>query len=306
VSRFPAKAQELSLQSDRVRQQMQLLLPVLLLIFIFSVLPLLRGIYLGFTDYRLGDLIRFNGLDNYRQMMRDSFFWRSFRVGIIWTITVTAGQMALGMALALLMNRKTPYTAFYKVLILAPWAMPPIIRAVVWRQIYDVDAGFLNAFLIGLNLLDKPINWLNSFEFAIPAVILVGLWGEIPKAALFIHAGLLSIPEELYEAGELDGSGAAQKFRFITLPMLRPVLAATISLSFIWNFNMFGMVWVLTQGGPAGLTRLPMLAAYEEAFRYGYVGYAAAIGNVMVLFIMAAMFLYLRVQLREQLQGGKA
>lgn len=271
----------------------------------FSVLPLLRGMYLGFTDYRLGDPISFNGLANYGQMLKDQFFWRSFRVGIVWTVVVTAGQIVLGMGLALLLKRKVAYSSIYNVLILVPWAMPPIIRAVIWRQIYDVDTGAVNALFLGLGILDKPINWLTSFEYAIPAVIIVGLWGEIPKAALFLYAGLLSIPTDLYEAGHLDGANAMQRFRFITLPMLRPILATTISLSFIWNFNMFGMVWVLTQGGPGGLTRLPMLAAYEEAFRYGYVGYAAAIGNVMVLLILIAMFFYLRIQLREQTGQGR-
>jgi multiple sugar transport system permease protein len=274
-------------------------MPVVLLVVIFSVIPLLRGIYLGFTDYRLGDPITFNGLKNYGQMLQDDFFWRSFRVGIIWTVVVTSGQIMLGLGLALLLERRVRFSSLYSVLILAPWAMPPIIRAIIWRQIYDVDAGVINATFQSLSFLDKPVNWLSSFEYAIPAVIIVGLWGEIPKAAVFLHAGLQSIPNDLYEAGQLDGANAFQRFRHITLPLLRPVLAGTISLSFIWNFNMFGMVWVLTQGGPGGLTRLPMLAAYEEAFRYGYVGYAAAIGNVMVVLISIAMFFYLRTQMRE-------
>ena len=274
-------------------------MPVVLLVVIFSVIPLLRGIYLGFTDYRLGDPITFNGLKNYGQMLQDDFFWRSFRVGIIWTVVVTSGQIMLGLGLALLLERRVRFSSLYSVLILAPWAMPPIIRAIIWRQIYDVDAGVINATFQSLSFLDKPVNWLSSFEYAIPAVIIVGLWGEIPKAAVFLHAGLQSIPNDLYEAGQLDGANAFQRFRHITLPLLRQVLAGTISLSFIWNFNMFGMVWVLTQGGPGGLTRLPMLAAYEEAFRYGYVGYAAAIGNVMVVLISIAMFFYLRTQMRE-------
>ena len=288
-----------STHSLRNSQQLQLLMPVVLLVVIFSVIPLLRGIYLGFTDYRLGDPITFNGLKNYGQMLQDDFFWRSFRVGIIWTVVVTSGQIMLGLGLALLLERRVRFSSLYSVLILAPWAMPPIIRAIIWRQIYDVDAGVINATFQSLSFLDKPVNWLSSFEYAIPAVIIVGLWGEIPKAAVFLHAGLQSIPNDLYEAGQLDGANAFQRFRHITLPLLRPVLAGTISLSFIWNFNMFGMVWVLTQGGPGGLTRLPMLAAYEEAFRYGYVGYAAAIGNVMVVLISIAMFFYLRTQMRE-------
>ena len=290
----------MSKPKNRNSNQIELLLPVILLVVVFSVVPLLRGIYLGFTDYRLGDPIHFNGFANYTQMVHDEFFWRSFRVGMVWAIVVTAGQIVFGMGLALLMNRRAPYTSLYSVLILVPWAMPPIIRAIMWRQIYDVDSGIFNAIFLKLQLIHAPINWLSSFEFAIPAVILVGMWGEIPKAALFIHAGLQSIPADLYEAGHLDGAGWLTSFRYITLPVLSPILASTISLSFIWNFNMFGMVWVLTQGGPGGLTRLPMLAAYEEAFRYGYVGYAAAIGNVMVIVISLLLFVYLRLQLRDQ------
>jgi multiple sugar transport system permease protein len=178
-------------------QQAQLLMPVFMLVMVFSVLPLLRGMYLGFTDYRLGDPISFNGLANYGQMLKDEFFWRSFRVGIVWTVVVTAGQIVLGMGLALLLQRKAPFSSIYQVIILVPWAMPPIIRAVVWRQIYDVDTGVVNAFFQSMGILDKPINWLTSFEFAIPAVIVVGLWGEIPKAAIFLYAGLQSIPHDL-------------------------------------------------------------------------------------------------------------
>lgn len=280
--------------------QITLLLPVLVPVVFLSVLPLLRGIYLGFTDYQLGSEIKFNGLENYVQMLHDRYFWRSFRVGFVWTLAVTAGQIVLGMGLALLLHSPIRFKALYSALMLVPWAMPPVVRGIIWRQMYDPDAGALNMILTDIGVLDKPINWLASFEFAIPAVIIAGIWGEIPKAALFLLAGLKSIPVDLYEAARIDGAGQWREFVHITLPMLRPVLAAIVSLSFMWNFNTFGLVWVLTQGGPGGLTRLPMLAAYEEAFRYGYVGYAGAIGNVMVMIIALVLFLYLRVQYREQ------
>jgi multiple sugar transport system permease protein len=283
----------------RIRGQLSLFLPVLIPVVLLSVIPLLRGVYLGFTDYRLGDQIHFNGLDNYARMLRDVFFWRSFQVGFLWTIVVTAAQVLLGLCLALLLNRKIRFTSVYATLMLVPWAMPPIIRGIVWRQVYDPDAGILNVLLLKAGIIHQHINWLSSFEFVIPAVILAGVWGEIPKAAVFLLAGLQSIPNDLYEAARIDGAGTWKEFTRITLPMLAPVMAAVISLSFMWNFNAFGIVWVLTEGGPGGLTRLPMLAAYEEAFRYGYVGYAAAIGNVMVLIISLVLFGYLRVQFRE-------
>ncbi len=282
------------------RGPLKLLLPALIPVLLFSVFPLLRGVMLGFTDYRLGDPIRFNGLENYLRMLQDLFFWRSFRVGVVWTVVVTAAQVGLGLCLALLLNRRVRFTSLYATLMLVPWAMPPIIRGIVWKQVYDPDAGILNAFLLPAGIIHQNINWLSDFSTVIPAVVVAGTWGEIPKAAVFLLAGLQSIPHDLYEAARIDGAGSWREFTRVTLPMLTPVMAAVISLSFMWNFNTFGIVWVLTQGGPGGLTRLPMLAAYEEAFRYGYVGYAAAIGNVMVIIISLLLFGYLRVQLKEQ------
>ncbi|MBT3228209.1 MAG: sugar ABC transporter permease [Candidatus Marinimicrobia bacterium] len=285
---------------NRNLDQLQLLLPIMVPVLLISFIPLVRGIYIGFTDYELGGQINFSGLDNYRIMMQDRFFWRSMGVGFLWTAVVTALQIGLGMILALLLNQGLRWTSLYSVLMLVPWAMPPIVRGLMWRQIYSPDTGALNLILTQLGLIDNPINWLASFEWALPAIIVAGVWGEIPKAALFFLAGLKTIPGSLYEAAELDGASAIRKFRHITLPMMKPVIAAVVSLSFMWNFNAFGLIWILTQGGPGGLTRLPMLAAYEEAFRYGYVGYAAAIGNVMVIIISIFLFFYLRLQLKER------
>jgi multiple sugar transport system permease protein len=289
-----------TLYSNSQWGQMQLLLPVILLVTVFSLIPLLRGIYLGFTDYRLGDPISFNGIQNYIQLFNDEYFWNSFKIGMVWTIIVTALQVSLGLGLALLLNTKVRFVSFYTILILIPWATPPIIRGILWRQMYEPNTGAVNILLSGAGLISTPINWLSSFEYVIPAVIVAGVWGEISKAAIFLLAGLQTIPHDLYEASKIDGAGIWDQFWHITLPVLKPVLAAIISLTFMWNFNTFGIIWVLTQGGPGGMTRLPMLAAYEEGFKYGYIGYAAAIGNVMVIILSLILFMYIRVQLRER------
>ncbi len=280
--------------------QLKLLIPVLIPVAILSILPIFRGIYLGFTDYHLGSEIKFNFLDNYAYMLKDRYFWKSFQVGFIWTFAVTFGQIVFGLGLAILLNEKFKFNAFSRVLILIPWAMPPVIRGIMWRFLYDTDTGFFNYIFTSSSLIHQPINWLNSFTYTIPAIILVGIWGEMPKAAVFLLAGLKTIPKDLYESAQLDGANAWQSFRQITLPILKPILAAIISLSFMWNFNTFGLVWVLTQGGPGGMTRLPMFAAYEEAFRYGNVGYAAAIGNVMIIAISIVLYFYLRKQFKER------
>jgi len=294
------KSKKQILYSKKELGQMQLLLPVIVLVTVFSILPLLRGIYLGFTDYRLGDPISFNGIENYIQLFNDEYFWNSFKIGMIWTIVVTALQVGLGLVLALLLNNKIKFASIYTVLILLPWATPPIIRGMLWRQMYDPNTGAVNILLTDAGIISAPINWLSSFEYVIPAVIVAGVWGEISKAAIFLLAGLQTISNDLYEASKIDGAKLWDQFRHITIPSLKPVLAAIISLTFMWNFNTFGIIWVLTQGGPGGLTRLPMLAAYEEGFRYGYIGYAAAIGNVMVIILSLVLFMYIRVQLRER------
>jgi len=297
------KSKKNILYSKKELGQVQLLLPVILVVTIFSLAPLLRGIYLGFTDYRLGDPISFNGFDNYIQLFNDEYFWHSFKIGMVWTFVVTAIQVGLGLGLALLLNSKVRFASFYTILILIPWATPPIIRGILWRQMYEPNTGAVNILLTNLGIISAPINWLSSFEFVIPAVIVAGVWGEISKAAIFLLAGLQTIPNDLYEASKIDGAGVWNQFRHITIPVLKPVMAAIVSLTFMWNFNTFGIVWVLTQGGPGGLTRLPMLAAYEEGFKYGYIGYAAAIGNVMVILLSLMLFMYIRVQLRERTES---
>lgn len=294
------KANKQILYSQKELGQIQLLLPVIVLVTVFSLLPLLRGIYLGFTDYRLGDPISFNGFENYIQLFNDEYFWNSFKIGMIWTIVVTALQVGLGLGLALLLNNKIRFASFYTVLILLPWATPPIIRGILWRQMYEPNAGAVNILLSDAGFISAPINWLSSFEYVIPAVIVAGVWGEVSKAAIFLLAGLQTISNDLYEASKIDGARLWDQFVHITIPSLKPVLAAIVSLTFMWNFNTFGIIWVLTQGGPGGLTRLPMLAAYEEGFRYGYIGYAAAIGNVMVIILSLVLFMYIRVQIRER------
>jgi multiple sugar transport system permease protein len=233
-------------------------------------------------------------------LFNDEYFWNSFKIGMIWTIVVTALQVILGLGLALLLNNKIRFASLYTVLILLPWATPPIIRGILWRQMYDPNTGAVNILLSDAGIISAPINWLSSFEYVIPAVIVAGVWGEISKAAIFLLAGLQTISNDLYEASKIDGARLWDQFWHITIPSLKPVLAAIISLTFMWNFNTFGIIWVLTQGGPGGLTRLPMLAAYEEGFRYGYIGYAAAIGNVMVIILSLVLFMYIRVQLRER------
>ncbi|MEJ3749346.1 sugar ABC transporter permease [Actinomycetes bacterium KLBMP 9797] len=278
-----------------------LLLPALAPVLVLSVVPLLRGVYLGFTDARAGRNVdsTFTGVENYRELLSDDLFWSAFRVGLVWAFAVTIIQFVLGFGLALLLSQPLRFRGFARVMALVPWAMPPVIVGIMWRLVYHPDAGLLNEMLhrVGLDGLQR--NWLGDFTTALPAVIIVGVWAGMPQTTIVLLAGLSGVSRELHEAAAVDGAGAWQRFRSVTVPNLMPVIVAITSLDFIWNFNSFGLVYVLTAGGPGGRTMLPMLFAYEEAFRYGNYGYAAALGNVMVVIIVALLAVYLRRRLRE-------
>ena len=278
-----------------------LVLPALAPVILLSVLPLLNGIYLGFTDARAGlnQEINFTGLENYRRLLGDSLFWGSFRIGLVWAFGVTALQFLLALGLSLLLNQPLRMRWLARTLALVPWAMPPVIVGIMWQLVYHPDAGLLNEGLYRLGLEAFTANWLGDFTTALPAVIAVGVWAGMPQTTIVLLAGLQGVPGELHEAAAVDGASAWRRFWHITLPQLRPVILAITSLDFIWNFNSFALVYVLTAGGPGGKTMLPMLFAYEEAFRYGHFGYAAALGNAMVLIIVLLLALYLRRRMRE-------
>ena len=283
------------------REALFLAVPALIPVVIFSLYPLLRGIYLGFTDARAGrDLeFSFTGLDNYATMLGDSYFWESFRIGLVWAFGVTILQFFASLGLALLLNQRIRMRWLARTLAIVPWAMPQVVIGIMWRLVYHPNAGILNSVLKDLGVIDSNVEWLTSLSLALPAVIVVGVWAGMPQTTVVLLAGLQSVRTELVEAAAVDGANAWQRFRAVTWPALRPVAFAMTTLDFIWNFNSFGLVYVLTQGGPGGATRLPLLFAYEEAFRYGNYAYAAALGNAMVIVMAVFVVLYLRRRLKE-------
>ncbi|MBE1561024.1 carbohydrate ABC transporter permease [Nonomuraea africana] len=282
-------------RSRQGRETLLLMLPALVPVLLFSVGPLLYGIGLAFTNARFGRnrVTEFVGLENFVDLFADSAFWSSFRIGLIWAVSVTGLQFLLSLGLALLLNQNLRFRGVARVLAVVPWAMPPVVIGLMWRLVYHPDAGILNS------MLGTDIDWLQNFSLALPAIIVVGIWSGMPQTTVVLLAGLQNVPKELYEAVEVDGAGTWRRFWNITLPQLRPVIVAITSLDFIWNINQFGLVYVLTQGGPGGQTRLPMLFAYEEAFRNGFYGYAASLGVAIVIVVLAVLGVYLWRQMRE-------
>jgi multiple sugar transport system permease protein len=278
-----------------------LVLPALVPVVLISVYPLVQGILLGFTDAKAGlnQPVNFNGLGNYTKLLGNDLFWSSFRIGLVWAFGVTVLQFLASLGLALLLNLDLRLRWLARTLALVPWAMPPVVIAIMWRMLLNPTYGPVNDAMRTLGL-PGDINWLGDFTTALPAVIVVGVWAGMPQTTVTLLAGLQNVSADLHEAAAIDGAGTWQRFWHVTLPALRPVIFAITSLDLIWNFNSFALVFVLTAGGPGGKTMLPALFAYNEAFKYGNFGYAAAMGNVMVVVIAAFLFLYLRGQARSR------
>lgn len=282
------------------REAWLLLLPALVPVAVFSVYPLLQGLYLGFTDSHagLGVVTHVTGIANFQRLAHFGLFWSSFRVGLFWAFSVTILQFVAALGLALLLDEDLRFRWLARTLALVPWAMPPVIIAIMWRLLLNPTYGPVNQAISALGLGAGP-DWLGNFRTALPAVIVVGVWAGMPQTTITLLAGLQSVDASLHEAAAMDGAGTWRRFVHVTLPDLRPVIAAITSLDFIWAFNSFGLVYVLTAGGPGGKTMLPMLFAYNEAFQYGQFGYAAAMGDVMVVLIVVFLLFYLRSRLRE-------
>ncbi|SOE61811.1 carbohydrate ABC transporter membrane protein 1, CUT1 family [Streptomyces sp. OV198] len=279
-----------------------LVLPALIPILGLSVGPLLYGIALAFTDAQSGRTAptQWIGALNFQDLLHDTLFWDSFRIGLLWAVGVTVPQFLLALGLALLLDQDLRLRPLARALAIIPWAMPEVVVGIMWRLVYNPDAGILNETLRDLGLGDGH-DWLSGLGTALPAVIVVGVWAGMPQTTVALLAGLQNTPRELHEAAAMDGAGAWRRFLTVTWPALRPIALAITALNFIWNFNSFALVYVLTNGGPGGRTRLPMLFAYEEAFRYGQFGYAAAMGCVMV----AVISVLLAIRLAGRLKGDE-
>jgi len=276
-----------------------IVVPALLPVIVFSVYPLLQGIYLGFTDAQSGAVgsAEFNGLDNYLQLLHSPHFWDSFRVGAVWGFGVTVLQFFASLGLALLLNADLRFRWLARTLAIAPWAMPPVVVGYTWRLVY-AENGLLNSTLSAVGIDTGNTGWLSSDFWALPAVIVVGVWAGMPQTTVVLLAGLQSVPHELKEAAMLDGAGPLRVFAAVTWPHLRAIALAIATLDFIWIFNSFGLVYVLTAGGPGGSTRLPMLFAYSEAFTYGNYGVGAAIGNVLTIITAVVVIAFLALSFR--------
>jgi multiple sugar transport system permease protein len=274
----------------------------------FYLYPLASSIRMGFQDYTVSSFYTgvapYVGWQNYSKVLHDSHFGKTLLNTAVFTAGSLVFQFAIGLALAVFFNRRFPLGGPLRSLLLVPWLLPLVVSGTAWRWILDTDSGVLNHALLQLHLIGHPVPWLASTHDSLAAVTLVNIWVGIPFNMVILYGGLQSIPGELYEAASLDGAGGWQRFRYITLPLLRPVTAVVLTLGLIYTVKVFDVIMILTQGGPAGSSQTLTTFAYNLSFQQLEFGRGAAVGNLLIGVAVVFAVVYLRAT-REQRQAGR-
>jgi multiple sugar transport system permease protein len=249
---------------------------------------------------RFGQLRDFIGLGHFAELFADPVFWGSLWRTLIWTAGVVLGTIAISVPVALILNEDFAGRGLARVIIMLPWAISLTMTAIVWRWTLNGQAGMLNATLFQLGVIDRPIEWLATADTAFPMEIAIGILVSIPFTTTVFLGGLYSVPEDIYEAARIDGATGWQRFRHLTLPLLRPFINIAVVLNIIYVFNSFPIIWVLTQGGPANQTDILVTYLYKLAFRFGRLGEASAVSLVMFAALLAFTVLYALMLMRGE------
>jgi multiple sugar transport system permease protein len=281
------------------------LLPAAGLLLVFLSYPLGLGIWLAFTDTRIGRSGHFIGFENFVSLMQDRVFITSVWNTLLYTGVATVGKFALGLWLALLLNNHLPFKSLLRALILVPWIVPTVLSAIAFWWIYDPQFSIISYVLVDvLGWRDTYIDFLGEPWAARWSLIAANTWRGIPFVAISLLAGLQTISPALYEAAMLDGANAWQRFRHVTLPMLMPILAVVLTFSVLFTFTDFQLVYAITRGGPINSTHLMATLAFQRGIPGGQLGEGAAIAVAMIPFlVLATLFSYFALARRKWQQG---
>ena len=281
------------------------LFPALALLIVFLTYPLGLGIWLAFTDTRIGRAGVWVGLENFESLWNDRIFWLSVTNTLFYTGAATVGKFGLGLWLALLLNHNIPFKSLIRAIVLVPWIVPTVLSAIAFWWIYDPQFSIISYVLKAMGLIDGNIDFLGTPWHARISLVVANVWRGIPFVAISLLAGLQTISPSLYEAAMLDGATPWQRFTNVTLPMLMPVLSVVLTFSVLFTFTDFQLVYAITRGGPVNATHLMATLAFQRGIPGGQLGEGAAIAVAMIPFLVAAtLFSYFGLSRRKWQQGG--
>jgi multiple sugar transport system permease protein len=286
--------------------------PTLLVVVLVVLTPFVMSLLYAFQDVRLIDIGPLGDgetrwtLDNFRAVLSSSGFWAAMRTTVLFAVVTTAGSVAAGLAIALALRKPFPGRGLVRALVLIPYVLPVVAAVMIWEQLLNSQYGFVNAFGERFLGWDEPVSFLSTTSMDVaglplPVTLLVvigfEIWKTAPLAYLFITARLQAVPGDLEEAALIDGAAPSQSFRHVLLPQLAGVLALLAVLRFIWSFQSFNEIYLLTGG--AGGTQVLAVRVYEELTTQGDIGAASALGLVMMAILTVLLIIYVRMSRRE-------
>ena len=282
-----------------------LLLPGVVLLAVIVLYPLIRSLASAFfNESLLYPGMTFVGFENIVAVLNDEFaplLWQT----MIFTVGATVLPFLIGLALALVLNQSFPGQRFLRGAFLIPWLIPGVVVSFLWMWIFDANYGVLNGILISLGAIDSPVAWLFSTDSARAALIIAKTWNTFPWIMVMLLAALQTVPGELHEAAAMDGAGTVRRFFTVTSPHIRGVAGLVILLEFIWNFQHFDTIFVLTGGGPAGTTQTFATEVYDTAFKGYDLGHAGALGIVWMALLTVLVVVYVWLSERSEKEARR-
>jgi multiple sugar transport system permease protein len=280
------------------------MLPAAAFLILFLAYPLGLGVWLSFTDARLGRDGVFVGTENYEFLVDDSTFWLAVFNTLLYTGVASAIKFAVGLYLALLLNERLPFKAIIRAVVLIPFIVPTVLSAIAFWWLFDPQFSIISWSLRKMHLISTNIDFLGDVWNARWSVIFANIWRGVPFVAITLLAGLQTVSPSLYEAATIDGATPWQRFRHITYPLLTPIIAVVMTFSVLFTFTDFQLIWVMTRGGPVNATHLMATYSYQRAIMSGYLGEGAAISTAMIPFLLAAILVsWFGLQRRKWQQG---
>jgi len=286
---------------ERTRAAILFVLPALALYLVFMVWPFLQSFWFAMTDWNGATATKnFVGLANFAELLRDDLFRLALRNNLIWVVVGTISPLVIGMILAMLLwSRPKGFTLFRTVFFL-PHILLTVVIGIIWSWIYNPIFGILNTWLDAIGLEDLSRGWLGDPNTALYAVLIAAIWAEVGFVFVILLAGLQNVSRDLLEAATLDGANRWQRFKDVTVPQLANVLNVVVALLLIGGFNVFDIIFVMTQGGPANATQTMATMTYDQAFTLNRVGYGSAISLVMTAISLVASVVFLKLRERGE------
>jgi multiple sugar transport system permease protein len=272
--------------------------PAFFLLLFLVAYPFVLSLWFSLSDARVGETGHFVGLDNYARLLRSSIFLQTLQNSIVFTAVALTAKTVLGMALALLLFRLVRFKRLIRGAVLLPFIVPTALSTLVWWWMFEPMYSVVNWTLKTLHIVNRDIPWLPDPYLAMFTVILVNTWRGLPFFAITLLAGLVAIPKEMYEAAESDGAGPVGRFWYITVPLLKPVLAVVILFSAIFTLADFNIVYVLTKGGPINMTHLFATYSFALGLQSGEIGQGAAVSLFLFPILLGVVFVQLRLARR--------